>query len=89
MANSVKWNLCRTLIPLASTLSTTVAALVKALLSQLMVNLFALQVNNIQTQVHWESFGLLEFLSNCGFKATQNLVLNKSLPLNFILSSSV
>ncbi|MCB1661204.1 MAG: GNAT family N-acetyltransferase [Pseudomonadales bacterium] len=52
----------------------------KALLSQLMVNLSALQVNNIQTQVHWESFGLLEFLSNCGFKATQNLVLNKSLP---------
>lgn len=42
----------------------------QALLSQLMVNLSGLQVNNIQTQVHWESFGLLEFLSKCGFKAT-------------------
>jgi len=50
-----------------------------ALLSQLMVNLSGLQVNNIQTQVHWESFGLLEFLSGCGFKATQNLVLEKLL----------
>ena len=50
----------------------------QALLSQLLVNLSALQVNNIQTQVNWKSHGLLEFLDRCGFEATQNLVLAKT-----------
>lgn len=51
----------------------------KALLSQLLMNLSALQVNSIQTQVHWQSSGLLEFLNNCAFSATQNLVLSKNI----------
>lgn len=50
----------------------------QALLSQLLANLAALQVSGIQTQVNWKSFGLLEFLSKCGFEATQHLVLAKS-----------
>jgi len=51
----------------------------RALLSQLLVNLAALQVNNIQTQVDWKSFSLLEFFGHCGFEATQSLVLAKRL----------
>lgn len=51
----------------------------QALLSQLLTNLAALQVNCIQTQVDWRSFGLLGFLERCGFEATQNLVLAKDL----------
>lgn len=51
----------------------------KALLSQLLTNLSALQVNSIQTQVDWRSFSLMEFLGRCGFEATQNLVLAKDL----------
>jgi ribosomal protein S18 acetylase RimI-like enzyme len=50
----------------------------RALLSQLLVNLSALQVNSIQTQLQWDNVALLEFLANCGFMPTQKLVLSKS-----------
>ena len=51
----------------------------RALLSQLLGNLAALQVNSINTQLQWDNTSLLEFLANCGFVPTQNLVLTKSL----------
>ncbi|MBT4518623.1 MAG: GNAT family N-acetyltransferase [Halieaceae bacterium] len=51
----------------------------RALLSQLLGNLAALQVTSIHTQLQWDSVALLEFLANCGFAPTQNLVLSKSI----------
>ena len=51
----------------------------QSLLSQLLGNLAALQVNSINTQLQWDNASLLEFLANCGFVPVQNLVLTKSL----------
>jgi len=51
----------------------------RALLSQLLGNLAALQVNSVNTQLQWDNVSLLEFLATCGFVPTQNLVLTKSL----------
>ncbi|MCM2358571.1 MAG: GNAT family N-acetyltransferase, partial [Geobacteraceae bacterium] len=48
-----------------------------ALLSQLLLNLSALQVETVRTQVSWKNFGLQRFLHGCGFGPSQRLVLTK------------
>ncbi len=49
-----------------------------ALLSQLLVNLAALQVETVQTQVSWEHTDLQRFFQTRGFWPTQMLVLTKA-----------
>jgi ribosomal protein S18 acetylase RimI-like enzyme len=44
-----------------------------ALLSQLLANLAALQVERVRTEVIWDDFGLLAFLKRCGFAPSQRL----------------
>jgi predicted N-acetyltransferase YhbS len=50
-----------------------------ALLSQLLINLQALHVENVRTRVGWNNPGLLGFLSANGFAPAQQLSLVKSL----------
>ena len=50
-----------------------------ALLSQLLVNLHALQVERVRTSVVWNDFSLLEFLSRSGFAPGQQIALTKTL----------
>jgi len=49
----------------------------QALLSQLMVNLGALNVERIRTSVRWNNHQLLRFLDQQGFRPAQKLVLTK------------
>ncbi len=49
----------------------------KALLSQLLVNLAALKVEKVETQVTRENFGLLGFLYACGFAPSQRLAFDR------------
>jgi ribosomal protein S18 acetylase RimI-like enzyme len=49
-----------------------------ALLSQLLINLSALQVETVRTQVSWKNFELQRFLHGCGFGPSQRLVLTKA-----------
>lgn len=48
-----------------------------ALLSQLLLNLAALQVESVRTKVEHEDFALWNFLSRRGFKPSQRLLLTK------------
>jgi GNAT superfamily N-acetyltransferase len=48
-----------------------------ALLSQLLINLSALQVVSVRTKVEHENYGLRNFLSRRGFKPSQRLLLTK------------
>jgi len=48
-----------------------------ALLSQLLVKLDALRVESVRTKVDQDNFGLWNFLTNCGFKPSQRLLLTK------------
>lgn len=50
-----------------------------ALLSQLLVNLAALQVETVRSQVSWETGDLRQFLQGRGFEPTQLLVLTKDI----------
>ena len=50
-----------------------------ALLSQLILNLSALQVETIRTKVEHENFGLQNFLLRCGFKSSQRLLLAREI----------
>lgn len=50
----------------------------QALLSQLLINLSALQVESVRTQVSWENVDLQRFLQGRGFEPTQMLVLTKA-----------
>jgi len=50
-----------------------------ALLSQLLVNLDALRVEKVRTTVPWNSFQILSFLADKGFKPSQQLVLSQKL----------
>jgi GNAT superfamily N-acetyltransferase len=45
----------------------------RALLSQLLTNLSSLGVEKVQTQVAWNSFELVQFLTRCGFAPSQRL----------------
>jgi len=44
-----------------------------AMVSQLLTNLAALQVERVRTEVNWNQFDLLGFLEYCGFKPAQRL----------------
>lgn len=50
-----------------------------ALLSQLLVNLAALQVERVRTIVAWNQFGLLSFLERCGFAPAPRLALRRAI----------
>jgi len=49
----------------------------RALMSQLLLNLRALRVETVRTQVQWQEFELTQFLSRCGFEPAQHLVLSR------------
>lgn len=51
-----------------------------ALMSQILVNLKALQVERIRTSVAWRNVGLLGFLADAGFRPAQRLALSRPLP---------
>jgi ribosomal protein S18 acetylase RimI-like enzyme len=51
----------------------------RALMSQLLTNLSSLGVERVQTQVSWNSFDLLSFLSRCGFAPSQRLSFSRKL----------
>lgn len=50
-----------------------------AMLSQLLVNLAALRIERVRTEVAWNQFGLLSFLDRLGFKPRRRLALRHSL----------
>ncbi len=50
-----------------------------ALLSQLLVNLSALQVERVRTSVAWNNFPLLGFLERSGFAPAQQVALTKTI----------
>jgi ribosomal protein S18 acetylase RimI-like enzyme len=51
----------------------------RALLSQLMVNLMTLRVEQIRTEVEWHEQELLAFLGHCGFHPAQQLCFERVL----------
>ncbi len=51
----------------------------QAMMRQLVMNLRALDVEKIQTQVDWEQFDLLRFLSSHGFEPAQRFCLELNL----------
>jgi ribosomal protein S18 acetylase RimI-like enzyme len=51
-----------------------------ALMSQLLVNLKALQVEHVRTSVSWRNVGLIGFLADAGFRPAQRLALSRPLP---------
>lgn len=51
----------------------------QALMSQLMANLSALQVDAARTMVRWDDFGLLKFFELHGFRPSQNLVFTRAI----------
>ncbi|MDE2335186.1 MAG: GNAT family N-acetyltransferase [Rhodospirillales bacterium] len=53
--------------------------LARALLSQLLVNLGALRVETLRTEVGWNRFALLAFLERCGFRPHRRLALERPL----------
>lgn len=50
-----------------------------ALLSQLLINLAAFHVKSVRTKIEYENCDLRNFLSNCGFKPSQSLLLTKKI----------
>ena len=44
-----------------------------ALMSQLLTNLSALQIEKVRTEVAWNNFDLLKFFERCGFSPSQRL----------------
>jgi len=51
----------------------------KALMRQLRLNLGALRIRTLRTEVSWEHFGLLGFFRSQGFKASGRLCLECAL----------
>ena len=51
-----------------------------ALMSQLLANLTALQVEFVRTSVSWRNIGLIGFLAGAGFRPAQRLALARPLP---------
>lgn len=49
----------------------------RALLSQLISNLAALNVERVRTELDWNNFALLSFLEHCGFRPSQRLALSR------------
>jgi predicted N-acetyltransferase YhbS len=52
------------------------------LMSQLLVNLDAVDVEAVHTNVDWENFDMLSFLGSCGFQPSQRLVFRRPVPRN-------
>jgi len=50
-----------------------------AMMSQLMVNLAALQVERVRTEVVWNNYPLTSFLEHCGFAPAQRLALKRTI----------
>jgi ribosomal protein S18 acetylase RimI-like enzyme len=50
-----------------------------AMMSQLMVNLMALQVERLRTEVVWNNYPLTSFLEQCGFRPAQRLALRRTI----------
>jgi ribosomal protein S18 acetylase RimI-like enzyme len=51
----------------------------RALISQLLMNLGTLRVENLRTEVEWNDWELLIYLDECGFRPSQVLCFDKSL----------
>ncbi len=49
----------------------------RALMSQLLLNLSALRVETMRTEVDWNSFQLLGFLAHSGFTPSQELAFRR------------
>jgi ribosomal protein S18 acetylase RimI-like enzyme len=52
----------------------------RALLSQLLINLMTLRVEQIRTEIDWHDRELLGFLDHCGFRPSQQLCFEHVLP---------
>lgn len=50
-----------------------------AMMSQLMSNLAALNIDRVRTEVHWKQLSLLSFLEGCGFSPSQRLAWQRKL----------
>ena len=50
-----------------------------AMMSQLMANLAALQVERVRTEVVWNNYQLTSFLEHCGFAPAQRLALKRTI----------
>ncbi|MEI6205856.1 MAG: GNAT family N-acetyltransferase [Desulfuromonadales bacterium] len=50
-----------------------------ALLAELIMNLSSLQVESVRTKVEHENYGLRNFLSGCGFRPSQRLLITKTI----------
>lgn len=53
----------------------------EALLYRLLMNLRALGVERVETEVDWDAFGLLAFLRHEGFRPSTRLALSRAIPL--------
>jgi predicted N-acetyltransferase YhbS len=51
----------------------------QALMSQLIANLAALQVDQIRTEIDWNDAGLISYLDGVGFRPAQRIVLTRDL----------
>ena len=52
----------------------------RALMSQLMVNLMTLRVEQLRTEVDWRDRDLLEFFDHCGFRPARELCFEQVVP---------
>jgi ribosomal protein S18 acetylase RimI-like enzyme len=52
-----------------------------ALISQILVNLGALRVEHVRTQVGWDQLGLLSFLDHCRFRPSQRIALVRAVSI--------
>lgn len=50
----------------------------QALISQLLMNLGTLRVDNVRTEVDWSDRSLLAYLDGCGFRPSQQLCFDRS-----------
>jgi len=50
-----------------------------AMMSQLMVNLMALKVERVRTEVIWNNYPVTSFLEHCGFRPAQRLALKRTI----------
>ena len=51
----------------------------RALLSQLLMNLGTLRIENLRTEVDWKNHDLLAYLDGCGFRPSQQLCFERPL----------
>ena len=51
----------------------------KALMRQLRINLSALRITSLRTEVSWDDFGLLAFFRSAGFRPSDRLCLEREL----------